>query len=95
MQEDSVFLDWQQVPSFFFLQVSGHTLPVFAHVFSSFTSLVVASVLVLVVVSLWAFILAIPIKNMANNRIDVFFIFFILNYFNKYTKDLLLSSILL
>jgi len=71
LEQDFFFSPLQQVPSFFFSQVSSHTFPVSEHIFSvlfsTFSSVVVC-----------AFILVIPIKRKANNTIDNFFIFLIL-----------------
>jgi hypothetical protein len=66
LQED--FLPWQQVPVALFLQVSLHTLPVLEHFFTSSLATVFEGN------KDCAFTLAIPIKNTANNTIDIFFI---------------------
>tara|TARA_B110000881_G_scaffold114377_1_gene100435 strand:- start:90 stop:473 length:384 start_codon:yes stop_codon:yes gene_type:complete len=70
LEQDFFFSPLQQVPSFFFSQVSSHTFPVleqtFSVLFSTFSSVVVC-----------AFTLVIPIKRKANNTIDIFFMFLI------------------
>jgi len=66
LQED--FLPLQQVPVALFLQVLLQTFPVLVHFFTSSVATVFEGN------KDCAFTLAIPIKNTANNTIDIFFI---------------------